>query len=234
MTSSNPIYALVITAHPDDESFVFAGTTLKFEEEGKTVAMICATRGEKGADRLNRKLDFGQMAKIRTRELLEACNILRCDCKKIMNHHDGELDHTDFTQLVDELVEEINSYQPQIILTFGKEGITGHRDHVAIGKAAIAAAKKARPKPSEIWLASIPASQIDNFNEYSEKRKIHHLHFMKSKLRGVSDEKLIIVDVKKYNGIKIKAIKSHQSQFSPQLIWPGFLESEWFEVLTVG
>jgi N-acetylglucosamine malate deacetylase 2 len=225
------IHALIIIAHPDDESFLFAGTTLKFQEEGKTVAVICATRGEKGADRLNRDLTPLQMAKIRTAELLGACNILHCECKKFFNHPDGALDKDNFDQLVTELTEEINSYQPKIILTFGSEGISGHRDHITIGRAAIAASKQAHPQPAEIWLASIPASKAVDFNHHMNQRKIHHLHFIKDHLRGVSDEKLTRIDVSKYKDTKIEALKAHQSQYVPHLTWPDFLEEECFEII---
>jgi LmbE family N-acetylglucosaminyl deacetylase len=227
------IYALTIVAHPDDESFVFAGTTLQFEEQGKTVAVICATRGEKGKDRLGRDLNLKQMAEIRTKELLQACSILRCDCKKIMDHADGELEQVDFHQLVQELTNEINLLQPQIILTFGSEGISGHRDHVLIGKAAMEACRKANPKPREIWLASIPASKAENFSRSYGKRKIHHLHFIKNQIKGVADEKLMKVDVSKYKNEKLKAIQSHESQYLAHLVWPPFLEHECFEVIKI-
>src|SRR3989338_6749515 len=135
------VYALAIVAHPDDESFLLAGTSLKFREEGKEVGIICATHGEKGADRLNRKLTEEQMAQIRTDELHKACGILHCECKRFFEHKDGGVDKDNFDRLVLELTNEINSYQPQIVLTFGEEGISGHRDHITIGKAALQASK---------------------------------------------------------------------------------------------
>src|SRR5438874_772108 len=70
---SEPIFALAIIAHPDDEAFLLAGTCLKFAAEGKKVGIICATHGEKGADRLNRQLTEAEMAAIRTKELHTAC-----------------------------------------------------------------------------------------------------------------------------------------------------------------
>jgi LmbE family N-acetylglucosaminyl deacetylase len=227
----NKLYALAILAHPDDEAFLLAGTSLKLAEEGKQVGVICVTKGEKGADRLNRNLTPEQMADIRTRELQTACDILNCHCEKIFDYHDGSLDQVNFHDLVATLGQEINLRQPEVVLTFGEEGISGHRDHITIGKAAMAAAKQANPKPSEVWLASIPASLIDDFCNHLEKRKVHHLHFIQHNLKGVPDERLTKINIQKYKEQKIKALEAHQSQYLPHLTWPYFLEYECFEVI---
>src|SRR3989344_8539209 len=175
MTEKNSkTYALAIIAHPDDESFLLAGTTLIFAEEGKSVKIVCATKGEKGADRLNRQFTEDQMAQIRASELENACGILGCSCAKFFNYPDGGLDQVNFDQLTADLKLAIEQLQPEIILTFGKEGISGHKDHVVIGQAAIEAAKNSRHKVREIWLASIPASVIKEFNEHLRSRKVHH------------------------------------------------------------
>jgi LmbE family N-acetylglucosaminyl deacetylase len=225
------LYALAIVAHPDDESFLLAGTSLKFAEEGKEVGVICATRGEKGADRLNRQLSEEEMASIRTEELQKACSLLKCICKKFFKHPDGQLDQVDSDKLISELTEQINRYNPQIVMTFGEEGISGHRDHIAIGKAALAAARLADPKPSEVWLASMPESIIDKFNMHLSQRKVHHAHFHPKELKGVPDEKLLKIDIRKYADIKHQALKAHQSQYMPNLTFDLFLENECFEVI---
>ncbi len=225
------LYALTIVAHPDDESFLFAGTTLKFEEEGNEVAVICATRGEKGADRLNRPLSEEQMAEIRTKELHVACGILGCVCKKFFNFKDGNLDNTDINLIASELAEQLEELKPQIIMTFGAEGISGHRDHVTIHKAVLAALERVQTKPKELWLAGIPASMIEDFRNHMHQRKVHHSHFVKNDLQGVPDEKLTQIDISKFRDKKLAAIKAHESQYVPHLTWEPFLESEWFEII---
>jgi len=229
----NPkLYALAIIAHPDDESFLFAGTSLKFADEGKTVGVICATRGEKGADRLNRNLDPDQMAQIRISELKKACSILGCQCE-CFNYPDGMLDQLDFEKLVAELAGKIDHYQPEVVLTFGKEGISGHRDHITIGKAAVAAMEQASHKPQEIWRVSMPASAIVDFNDHLAKRKVHHSYFKEQPLKGVPDEQLLKIDVKKYAQRKHQALKAHQSQYLPEFVINIFLEYECFEVIKI-
>ncbi len=224
-------YALTIVAHPDDESFLFAGTTLKLEEEGKTVAVICATNGEKGADRLERKLTEEQMAQIRIKEMERACNILHCECTPFNKYPDGGLHKSNFQKLVKELVDAIERYQPQIIMTFGPEGVSGHNDHITIGQAATEASLKANHKVKEVWLASMPASSIDAFNDHLAKRKVHHTHYKDKELMGVPDEKLLKIDISKYTEKKLEALKAHESQYLPHFYLDIFQKFECFEVI---
>jgi len=233
MSKHGSIYALAIVAHPDDESFLLAGTSLKFADEGKYVGVICATHGEKGADRLNRDLTEEQMSKIRSDELLRACSLLKCGCLGFFDYPDGGLDQIDFQELTDKLKNSIEELQPEIILTFGEEGISGHKDHIVIGRAAMAAAKKSAHKVREIWRASVPASAIDEFNEHLAGRKVHLSHFHEQKLQGVPDEKLLMIDISKYAEQKHEALKAHQSQYLPHFVLGIFLKHECFEVVTL-
>lgn len=231
MTKPNSLYALAIVAHPDDETFLFAGTSLKFAEEGKRMAVICATRGEKGADRLNRKLSMAQMAGIRISEGKKAAKIIKLANLEFFEYPDGGLDRVDFTKLTARLAQKIENYRPKIILTFGKEGISGHRDHIVIGRATIAAVKRSEHKPGKILLASIPASAIKVFNKHLVARKVHLSHFSHQILKGVPDNKLLKIDIAKYASQKLRALKAHESQFMPSFVLGALQKQECFEVI---
>ena len=227
------VYALGIVAHPDDETFLFAGTCLKLAEEGKSTAVICATKGEKGADRLNRNLTRKQMTTERVSELNKAAKIIKLKKVEFFDYSDGGLENTDFKKLAKKLAEKINQYAPQIVLTFGPEGISGHKDHTVMGLATLAAIRLANHKPKEAWLASMPSSKIKEFNDHLDRRRVHHSHFHKIKLKGVLDRKLKDLDISKYSKIKMRAIKAHKSQFAPHLILKNFLYHEYFQVVTI-
>ncbi|MBX4191695.1 MAG: PIG-L family deacetylase [Candidatus Doudnabacteria bacterium] len=225
------VHALGIVAHPDDESFLFAGTSLKFADEGKEMVVICATKGEKGHDRLGRNLSEDEMATLRVAELKKACSILHCRCENYFKYQDGGLDKVDNKKLVHELTEKIEHYQPEIILTFGPEGVSGHRDHIVIGKAAVAAANQSKHKVKEIWLSSMPASSIAAFNEHLTTRKVHHTHFEKQILEGVPDDRLLKIDIEKYAEAKHLALKAHESQYLPHFFLEAFSKYECYEVI---
>ena len=231
MNKQKLIYALAIIAHPDDEAFLLAGTCMKFAEEGKSVGVLCATHGEQGADRLHRDLTPEQMAEIRIAELRRACSMIHCDCLELLDYPDGGLNLADSEQLESTLIKEIEKYQPKIIFTFGPEGITGHKDHIAIGRAAQAAAEQAQPRPKEIWLVSIPTSLMSKFLEHLSLRKIHHNHYQAEELYGVPDERLVKIDIRKFAAAKAAALKAHESQYLSDLNFDIFLEYECFEVI---
>ena len=233
------VHALAIIAHPDDESFLLAGTTFKFAEQGKQTYVLCATRGEKGADRLNRNLAQKDMARVRALELQNACAVLGCR-NQCLNYPDGGLTGIDLEMLTAKLARKIELLQPQTILTFGKEGISGHKDHITIGRAAVAAAKKSRHKVDQIWRASMPTSIMKTFNEYLLKIRVHHSHFHPKPLLGVPDNKLLKINIKKFRNKKLAALYCHQSQGLPPWmihhfprIRDYFLTCESFEVLRV-
>ena len=227
------LYALAIVAHPDDESFLLADTSLKLFAEGKRMGVLCVTKGEKGTDRLNRKLNLKQMAKIRQTEALQAAKILKLSFVEFFNYPDGGLERLDFNKLTSRLAKKIDQYQPTLILTFGKEGISGHKDHVVIGKASLAAVKKSKHKPLEVLLASVPASSIKTFNQHLVNRKVHHSHFKQQKLKGVPDKILFKIDISKYAPQKLKALKAHKSQYMPEFVLDFFQKNESFEVVKI-
>ena len=230
MSNKQKTYALGIVAHPDDETFLFSGTSLKFAEEGKDMSVICATRGEKGADRLGRTLTGEQMAAERISEMQAAAKIIKVKNVEFFDYPDGSLDNADFSELVNKLVKKIQKYKPEIVLTFGWEGISGHRDHIAISKAALAAAKNSKI-PREVWMASIPASLIDSFNEHLSGRKVHHSHFKDDPLKGVTDDKLLKINIEKFAELKHEALKQHKSQYMPGFVLDMFQKHEYYEVI---
>ncbi len=242
---SNKLHALVIVAHPDDESFVFAGTILKFAKENKKVGLVCATRGEKGKDKLGRKFSQKQMAALREKELKNACKILKCKLLEFLDYKDGDLGKSFLGPLAKKLAYFIEKHRPKIILTFGKEGISGHKDHIIIGRAALSAAKKSKVRPLELWLASLPSSRIKVLEKYILARRVNHQHFKKGTLKGVADSKLLKIDVGKFRKEKLLALFCHKSQislpdkkniFQRKALPNGrdnFLKHEYFEIIKV-
>lgn len=226
-------YALGIVAHPDDETFLLGGTSLIFAKLGKTTAVICATKGEKGADRLNRNLSKKQMAAERVAELLKAAKLIKVKELEFFNYPDGGLDQVDFKQLTRRLVAKIDQYKPEIVLTFGLEGISGHRDHIVIGKATTIAVHASKHRPKELWLASMPKSKMKEFNEHINRRRVHHSHFKPEVLKGVPDKLLRDINISKFSKIKLRAIKTHKSQYMPHLLMDNFLYHEYFQILPI-
>lgn len=111
---------LVVTAHPDDESRV-TGIMLKAKKAGKTVGLVCHTRGEAGG--------FAAM-QTRIDELKNYAEFMQLDYFKHLDYPDAGLEYN--KPLVENLANIFRSVKPQIVLTPHWDDY--HPDHVAICK----------------------------------------------------------------------------------------------------
>lgn len=124
---------LVITAHPDDETYFAAGTIAENARRGARNTILCATRGEEGSSNLPDGLNKSAVKKERKRRLLVVAKLLNVSKLVILKIPDGRVkDHQE--GLYKACVALIQKDKPHVIISFGPDGITGHWDHIAVGK----------------------------------------------------------------------------------------------------
>jgi N-acetylglucosamine malate deacetylase 2 len=191
---------LLVFAHPDDESFGVGGTISKYTHQGIPVDLICATRGEVGT-RINVPYNI-ETGIARESELRKAAFILGIRSIYFLDFIDGELENLNIGEIVDKVRGIMIKVQPEVVLTFGPDGITGHPDHVTIGKAATQAFEQLKGTPSssrKLYYAAIPESEWPDAAE-----------------SGITtmpdDEVTTTVDITGYLKNKIEAISAHRSQ----------------------
>lgn len=129
---------LVVYAHPDDESFGPAAILAKYAGEGAKIFGLVATRGEHGNTDLRPRPSTEELGRLRERDLREAAALIGFTRIVVLNYHDGTLAGVPPRELEDHVMEAIRRDRPQVIITFGPGGITGHPDHLAIHRAAAA------------------------------------------------------------------------------------------------
>lgn len=126
---------MCILAHPDDESIALGGTLAKYAAEGVEISLVVATRGERGW--------FGEpeenpgecaLANIREAELRAACAVLGVKRLDFLDYIDGDLDQAPHERIITQLVRLIRRERPQVVITFGPDGLYGHPDHIAISQ----------------------------------------------------------------------------------------------------
>ena len=118
-----------VWAHPDDDIFLAAGLMATAVGFGNRVVDVTATRGE-GGSMDEERWPPASMAEVRTKELLRSLEILGVTEHRFL---DGPVD-VDMQAHLDEagaaqvraIVEEV---QPDTIVTFGPDGMTGHQGH---------------------------------------------------------------------------------------------------------
>ncbi len=125
---------LGVFAHPDDETFLAGGTLAKYAATGWNVVVLCATRGEAGQRGDYRQLTVEEFGELRQREFEAACHALGVRSPLFLDCADQRLARDCWRSATEEIVRLIQRLRPQVVLTFGPDGISGHPDHVALSE----------------------------------------------------------------------------------------------------
>lgn len=148
---TRPLTLLAVLAHPDDESLGFGGTLARYAAEGVEVALVTATRGERGRYGHARPGDTDHpgaeaLGDLRELELRGAARALGIRDVSVLSYGDAAVDQAEPRQIIGELASHIRRVRPHVVLTFGPDGAYGHPDHIAISQftsAAVVAAADA-------------------------------------------------------------------------------------------
>jgi small redox-active disulfide protein 2 len=128
--NSNGRTLLAVFAHPDDESNAAGGTLARYARQGASVTIVSATRGEVGIAGLGPDA----AGAVRERELRAAATALGARAVRFLDYLDGTLPRADEGAAVAKLGALLRELEPQVILTFGPDGVSGHPDHIAISR----------------------------------------------------------------------------------------------------
>lgn len=123
---------LCVLAHPDDESLGTGGTLAKYAAEGVEIALVTATRGERGRFGESRSATPDEVGRTREAELRAAALALGVHDVTVLGYPDGGLDRIDPADAQRAIVEHVLRVEPHVVITFGPDGAYGHPDHVAI------------------------------------------------------------------------------------------------------
>lgn len=154
---------LAVFAHPDDETFRPGGTLALLARQGVRVAVLTATRGEAGAVGDPPLCTPHRLPGVRKRELRCACAALGLDPPRLLDYHDGHVAEADPGELAARIVTVVAAVRPQVLLTFGLDGLSGHPDHIALGRAAAEAFDRAAAIAA-LYAVAVPhrvAAQLD-------------------------------------------------------------------------
>ncbi len=124
---------LTVWAHPDDETFCAGGIIAAAINNGQKVICITATRGEAGVQDETR-WPAAKLADIREHEMEAALKVLGITNHYWLDYHDGDCYKISDEEGSAKIKEFIETHQPDTILTFGPEGLTGHPDHQAVSR----------------------------------------------------------------------------------------------------
>jgi LmbE family N-acetylglucosaminyl deacetylase len=153
---------IAIFAHPDDERVV--GPLLsRLAREGREVHLVIATDGSKGV-RNHAGIPAGsQLAAARINEAQCAAKRLRVHQLHMIGMEDGSLGMSmmAIAELRTRLSVIIARVRPDVIITFGPEGGTGHPDHRLVGNVTTEIVQRIEwHRAVKLFYASLPAERL--------------------------------------------------------------------------
>ena len=152
---------LGVFAHPDDETVCAGGTFAKYASEGVEIHVVSLTKGGAGQIRDARVATRATLTAVREKELEAAGLALGLAATTCLDFPDGGLSEVDHQTLVELVTGLLDKIQPDVVVTFGPDGFSGHPDHVAVGAAVTAACRAWRSEaPVRLYHCHLPRRRM--------------------------------------------------------------------------
>ncbi len=188
---------LVVVAHPDDAEFGCGGTVARWVKEGKEVAYLVVTNGDKGSE--DRGMTSERLAKIRAEEQLNAARALGVERVEFLGSPDGELEDT--REVRRNVAAQIRRLRPDLIVTHNPNRTpnlyASHRDHRITGGVVLDCVYP---------LIRDHLSFPELLAQGLEPHKVREVYLI-----GGEDPK-VVVDISDTLELKLKALACHASQ----------------------
>jgi LmbE family N-acetylglucosaminyl deacetylase len=220
-----------VFAHPDDDAYVLGGSLLLHPGRVEPT-LVFATSGEAGpiADGSSAtRATLGAVREGEQRSFLEAVGHPDA-AAHFLRHPDYRLPQVPFERLVGQVEAVLAEVRPQLVVSFGPDGLTSHHDHIRAGEAAAEAFRRARAAAGEpadafqrLYQAAYPRSDVDRF--YAAVRDGRFGYGQEGRLfdvTGVPDRRVAVrVDTRGVRDRKWAAILRHQTQLPEHERIPG-------------
>ena len=142
---------LGVWAHPDDEAYLSAGLMAQVVANGGSVTIITITDGEHGFPESDPR-PAEVRATQRRGELRAAMAEIGVRDIRFLGIDDGQLAAAPRELIAARVASVMKQIKPDLVVTFGPDGITGHEDHVANSAITTSAWKMAGT--GELWYAA--------------------------------------------------------------------------------
>jgi LmbE family N-acetylglucosaminyl deacetylase len=228
---------LGVFAHPDDDVYTLGGS-LVLARDRLEVTLVFCTSGDAGPIWVE-GVEPHELGSVREREQAASMAALGVDADvRFLRHPDSHLPEVPSSVLAGEIDAILRETRPQLVVTFGAEGLTGHHDHIVVGAATDAAVDRARIEDrivARLLHVGIPGSAVarleGQLHEAGDPAKEDRSLL---DLRGVPDDEITIeVDTRPVRETKLAGIEAHRTQIGelerlPEDLRWIVLDTEWF------
>ena len=203
---------MAIFAHPDDESLASGGLIASCAARGSRVTLVVATRGEAGPG-----ASGGRLAEMRTREMEAAARVLGASELVWLDYPDGLLPSADAGRLEADIAGTIAARRPEQLVTFDRDGLYWHPDHVALHERVAAAVEKLGDDAPSLWYVTMPPGAMRAVADHAAAAGM-----AATPILGIDDPdafgaeappSTIALDVGRHAPRKLAALACHATQF---------------------
>jgi LmbE family N-acetylglucosaminyl deacetylase len=226
-----------VAAHPDDDVMGAAGiVALHRDDPSFRFVLIHATDGEAGQISPGSGVSPDRLGAVRRQEDVAGWDAVgrQPDRHEWLELPDGGLATLPAGLLERRIASILDEECPDVVLTFGPDGITGHPDHIAIGRAASSAflrlADSDRPGFHRLFHGAYPRTALDRLNErrVADGLEAFDPHRVFDP-RGVDDAHIACtVDQRAVVQLIAAAFRAHRTQWEP--FWSALDDRTWQSV----
>jgi len=209
---------LAVFAHPDDESITCGGLLAACSARGAHVALLCLTRGEAGP---SASADGTSLGARRAEELRAATTALGVADVQLLTHPDGMLPWTDSAGLDRDILDTIRRMNPDVVVTFGADGLYWHPDHIAVHERVTAVVASLGDDAPALYYATIPPGAMQAVFDRACARADARGDERPRQILGIAEVNAfgahaeaptLVIDVHAYAEAKLGALRHHASQ----------------------
>jgi len=221
---------LLVHAHPDDEAISTGGVMMKAKKDGHRVVLVTATLGEVGEiHNMDEAATRPRLGEIRTGELKAAGEILGVDRIEFLGYRDsgmvGTADNSNplsfhqapLGEAASKVAALLREERPDVVITYGEDGVYGHPDHVKahhVTNAALDMVEREGRPVKKLYYTAIPRSMMQAFMEQMPEEARRQNENMR--IAGTPDELITTrIDASEFVDRKRQAFAAHVTQNDP-------------------
>lgn len=218
---------LVVVAHPDDETFGTGSLLAHAHRCGASVTVACATRGEAGDPTPGSVPDGTTLAEVREAELHAAAAMLGVGDVVVWDWLDSGMDGepgsdtlcaAPLDDVVGAVAELVEARRPTVVVTL--DGSDGHRDHVRLRDATLAAVEAASWSPRRVYLHCLPRRLMRRWVDELSRHDPEAAHLGLGELGTPDDQITTLLDTSDLLDLRERAMAVHASQTPPYDVMP--------------
>jgi LmbE family N-acetylglucosaminyl deacetylase len=207
---------LGVFAHPDDETSCAGGTFSRYAHTGVEVYVATATRGEQGMlGTHGQVVTHADLPRVRAMELCTVLQMYGARPPIFLGYRDQEVIHANADELIAKIASVMAAITPDVVITFGPMGLSGHPDHVAVHRATVAAFHRYRHRttapPRLYYKALLPAA----------------MQALGLTLTGPEVEPTVLIDIAAQKALKVRALRTYTTQEDAQRLAELIEQAPW-------